>query len=119
MDDKAFDPYATLGVPSTATQGAITRAYRRKLRDFHPDTRSPSPPGSPAADQQLRQVLAAYALLRNPERRAAYDRTASRARPTSTARPTQSGPVVIPVRHRARDSQPKRTIRVVPIYRRP
>jgi curved DNA-binding protein CbpA len=117
MDDKAFDPYATLGVPSSATQGEITRAYRRRLRDCHPDTRTISPPGIPAADEQLRRILAAYALLRNPDRKAAYDQAAPRARPPSSARPPQSGPVVIPVRHRGRDRQATRTVRVVPIYR--
>jgi curved DNA-binding protein CbpA len=119
MDDKALDPYATLGVPSSATQGEITRAYRRKLRDCHPDTRTTSPPGIPAADEQLHRILAAYALLRNPARKTAYDQTAPRARPTSTARPPQCGPVVIPVRHRGQDSQATRSIRVVPVYRRP
>jgi curved DNA-binding protein CbpA len=111
MNDKAFDPYATLGVLATATQDEITRAYRRKLRDFHPDTRTTSVADLPAADDQLRQVLAAYALLRNPDRKAAADRTAS-------ATP-QQGPVVIPVHHRGRGGQPRPSIRIVPVYHRP
>jgi curved DNA-binding protein CbpA len=66
------DPYLVLGVSPTATQAEITHAYRTRLRTHHPDTRhTPSPQ---TADEHLRQVLAAYALLRDPARRAAYDR---------------------------------------------
>jgi curved DNA-binding protein CbpA len=65
------DPYAVLGVTPAATPAEITHAFRVKLRALHPDTRYA---GSPAgAETQLRQVLAAYALLRDPNRRAAYD----------------------------------------------
>ena len=66
------DPYLVLGVSPTATQAEITHAYRTRLRTHHPDTRhTPSPQ---TADEHLRQVLAAYALLRDPARRADYDR---------------------------------------------
>jgi curved DNA-binding protein CbpA len=100
------DPYLVLGVSPTATQADVTHAYRSRLRTHHPDTRhTPSPP---AADDNLRQVLAAYALLRDPARRADYDRraaasavTASRIRvvPESAERP-DDGPTQIPVSHR-------------------
>jgi curved DNA-binding protein CbpA len=87
MDDTAFDPYAILGVAATATQDQITHAYRRKLRALHPDTRAASTPADPGADEQLRRIMAAYALLRDRVRRAALDRT------------SRSGAVRIPVRH--------------------
>ena len=66
-----------LGLPPTATPDEIKRAYRRHVRAHHPDTRT-TPQSLPPADEQLRRVLAAYALLRDPERRAHYDRTAIR-----------------------------------------
>jgi len=66
------DPYLVLGVSPTATQAEITHAYRTRLRAHHPDTRHTPP--SQTADDDLRQVLAAYALLRDPTRRADYDR---------------------------------------------
>ena len=65
------DLYAVLGVTPTATPTEIAHAFRVKLRALHPDTHYA---GSPAdAEIQLRQVLAAYARLRDPQRRAIYD----------------------------------------------
>ena len=71
------DPYLVLGVSPTATQAEITHAYRTRLRAHHPDTRHP--PASKTADDDLRQVLAAYGLLRDPARRADYDRATAHA----------------------------------------
>ncbi len=79
------DPYAVLGVPRTATDAEITQAYRRQLRAHHPDTRSATT--TPAADEQLRQVLAAYTLLRDPIRRADHDRNTAPADPEPPASP--------------------------------
>lgn len=73
---EALDPYAVLGVSPSATPAEISHAYRLKLRSQHPDTRSTQPTAAPAADEQLQRLLAAYAILRDPVRRAAYDRTA-------------------------------------------
>jgi DnaJ-class molecular chaperone len=88
------DPYSVLGVPHSATLAEITHAYRHRLRDQHPDTRiiQQSNPSSAhsnsAADEQLRQILAAYALLRDPEQRAAYDRNHPAPEHTELARQT-------------------------------
>jgi DnaJ-class molecular chaperone len=95
-----IDPYAVLGVSPKATQAEITHAYRGHLRDHHPDTRSPK--SNSGADERLRQVLQAYALLRDPRRRATYDRA---------HHPHQdSGPVQIAVTHHhtAADQPPLR-----------
>lgn len=70
-----IDPYDVLGVSPTATQAEITHAYRRQLRSHHPDTRSATP--TSGAEERLRQILNAYALLRDPQRRADYDRIAA------------------------------------------
>ena len=75
MGTNDFDPYLVLGVPPTATQAQITHAYRARLRTEHPDSRRW--PSSPIADERLRQVLAAYALIRDYARRANYDRAST------------------------------------------
>jgi len=100
------DPYLVLGVSPTATQAEITHAYRTRLRAHHPDTRHTPP--SQTADDDLRQVLAAYDLLRDPARRADYDRATTLAAtppphrphgPTPVDRPP-IGPVEIPINYR-------------------
>ena len=85
------DPYLMLGVSPTATQAEITHAYRTRLRAHHPDTRHP--PASKTADDDLRQVLAAYALLRDPARRAEYDRTTAHGATPPPHSPQGSTPV--------------------------
>lgn len=91
------DPYTVLGVLPTATKAEITHAYRRHLRDHHPDTRLTEP--NSGADERLRQILAAYALLRDPHRRAEYDR-AHRAH-------EETAPVQVTVTHiESTDQQP-------------
>jgi len=100
------DPYLVLGVSPTATQADITHAYRTRLRAHHPDTRHTPP--SQTADDDLRQVLAAYALLRDPARRADYDRATAHAAPPPPHRPQVStpvdrraaGPIQIPITYR-------------------
>ena len=82
------DAYLVLGVSPTATQAEITHAYRNRLRAHHPDTRPT--PSSQTADEHLRQLLAAYALLRDPARRADYERATALAAtpPHRPQRPT-------------------------------
>ena len=71
------DPYRVLGLSSSASQAEIASAYRRLLREHHPDTRSHDQPTDPAADEHLQHVLTAYALLRDPQARPAHDRAAT------------------------------------------
>ena len=82
------DPYLVLGVSPTATQAEITHAYRTRLRAHHPDTRQT--PSSQTADEHLRQLLAAYALLRDPTRRADYDRANRPHRQATTTQPNRA-----------------------------
>ncbi|MDX6237985.1 MAG: hypothetical protein QOG10_2800 [Kribbellaceae bacterium] len=80
------DPYALLGVTAEASDDDLDHAFRGLVRQLHPDTRTPSEPDADA-DQRLQELLTAYATLRDPLRRAAYDRT--RARPaTAGSAPT-------------------------------
>jgi curved DNA-binding protein CbpA len=83
-----FDPYAVLGLSPTATPDEIRCAYRNQVRAHHPDTRT-RPQSLPSADQQLARILAAYDLLRDPERRARYDRAAKRS-PTAPRAPAET-----------------------------
>ena len=89
------DPYLVLGVSPTATQAEITHAYRTRVRTHHPDTRhTPSPQ---TADEHLRQLLAAYGLLRDPARRADYDRATAPAATPPPHRPQWPTPADHPV----------------------
>jgi curved DNA-binding protein CbpA len=121
------DPYRVLGVPPTATQAEITHAYRTHLRAHHPDTRPAQ--SAHTADEHLRQVLAAYALLRDPARRAAYDRLTAHTPvtpPHSPAAPTPpdhpaAGPVQIPITHHRHNTRatpdPQPPLRAGPVRR--
>lgn len=104
-----MDPYAVLGVARTASSAEITSAYRRLVRKHHPDARGAAHNGE---DQALRQVLDAYAILRDPDRRADYDR---RHTPRYQASPRMrrsswpttgisSGRRRIPINHRGSDT---------------
>jgi curved DNA-binding protein CbpA len=113
------NPYTVLGVTPTASQAEITRAYRAQLRALHPDTRITPP----VSDKKLNDVLAAYGLLRNPDRRSDYDHTAERTRSTPDASATahidtSSGPVQIPVTHIPK-STPAATDRKAPLWAGP
>ncbi len=61
--------YTLLGVPRDATPEEIQRAYRWAARRYHPD-RNPSP----EATEQFLRIQEAYETLRDPQRKAAYDR---------------------------------------------
>ena len=67
------DLYALLGVPATADAAELARAYRRRLREIHPDTRHRSGAEPDDGPAELRAVQEAYLLLRDPARRARYD----------------------------------------------
>jgi len=63
--------YDLLGIRSDASAEAVRKAFRAAVKLHHPDCR----PGDPdAASLRFRQIAAAYAILRDAKRRAAYDR---------------------------------------------
>ena len=71
------DHYATLGLPTTATPGQITHAYRALVRTLHPDTTAMH--GDTLA--RFTAVTNAYHILHDPARRAAYDHARHTAPP--------------------------------------
>ena len=66
MDFK--DYYAVMGVARDATQDEIKRAYRKLARKYHPDVSKEA-----GAEQRFKAVGEAYEVLKDPEKRAAYD----------------------------------------------
>jgi DnaJ-class molecular chaperone len=65
-----IDPYEVLGVKASATADELQKAYRRLAKKLHPDLN----PGNKHAEEQFKNVAAAYDLLSNVEKRARFDR---------------------------------------------
>ncbi|HEX4955313.1 MAG TPA: J domain-containing protein [Thermoanaerobaculia bacterium] len=70
MDYK--DYYAALGVARDASQEEIQKAYRKLARKVHPDVNQ-----TPEAEEKFKEIGEAYEVLKDPEKRAKYDRFGS------------------------------------------
>lgn len=55
------DPYKVLGVPPTASDDEIQKAYRKMVKKYHPDVN----PGDENAEKKMREINAAYDQIRN------------------------------------------------------
>jgi curved DNA-binding protein len=81
------DYYAILGVEPSAGEAEIKTAYRRLARKYHPDVSK-----EPGAEEKFKAVNEAYEVLRDPQKRAAYDQLrASGYRPGDDIRPPPGG----------------------------
>src|ERR671934_922773 len=69
MSTTRRDYYELLGVSRDADEGEIKRAFRRLARELHPDVSE-----APDAEHRFREVVEAYEVLSNSERRELYDR---------------------------------------------
>jgi curved DNA-binding protein CbpA len=83
-----FDPYDELGVALDASRREIVRAYRRLAHEWHPDVHQ----HDPSAVARFRAITAAYDLLTDGPRRAAYDRL-HRVRPAAPVADAGQQPV--------------------------
>ncbi|CAE7247140.1 dnaJ [Symbiodinium natans] len=72
VDFSSGDHYAVLGVPRTASEAEIAKAYRSLALRYHPDKNQ-----SKVKDAEVgfKRISEAYSVLRDPQKRAEYDRT--------------------------------------------
>src|SRR5678815_5928462 len=64
------DFYEVLGVARTASDDEIKKSYRKLAMTYHPDRNN----GSKEAEERFKALTEAYDVLRDPQKRAAYDR---------------------------------------------
>jgi curved DNA-binding protein len=76
------DYYQVMGVARDATEAQIKQAYRRLARKYHPDVSKEKD-----AETRFKEVGEAYEVLRNPEKRAAYDNLGANHRSGEEFRP--------------------------------
>jgi curved DNA-binding protein len=79
---KFKDYYATLGVGRNAGADEIKKAYRKLAHKFHPDVSKEA-----GAEERFKEIAEAYQTLKDPEKRAAYDRLGTGYRPGEDFRP--------------------------------
>src|SRR6266853_2040204 len=109
------DYYKVLGVPKTASQAEVKKAFRKLARQHHPDAK----PGDTAAERRFKEINEANEVLSDPAKRAQYDELganwASMALPSVRARPA----ALAPRSHGPSTRPPRRSPSTRPITGRP
>jgi curved DNA-binding protein CbpA len=83
-----FDAYRILQIDPRAEWFVLAAAYRALARRYHPDGAAPN-------HERMAEINRAYALVRTPEQRLAYDR--QRLTPVGPGPAASTGPVVVPM----------------------
>ena len=84
------DHYKVLGINSSASEEEVSRAFREKMRMWHPD--GWQGPKKAEAEALVKKITLAYSVLSNAEKRAAYDEE----RPALVVKPGAGAPPVCP-----------------------
>ena len=84
MSKRCF--YETLSVERTASIEEIKGAYRKLAKELHPDRN----PGDVECEHRFKEINHAYDILKDPDKRAAYDRFGHAGVSTSASSPGSS-----------------------------
>ena len=81
------DYYAVLGLPKTASQADVKKAFRKLARQHHPDAK----PGDAAAERKFKEINEANEVLSDPAKRKQYDELGTNWEAISRARSAGAG----------------------------